>query len=109
MIDFLRANLSEHFFVAILIVSAFIWGIYRLARLVIETRKAAKDFIAHVVDERVPAVIKAALSNGISEMIVRLNAEQDRRWSEAMQQAFRDHEKREDDTYRRERRRRRDR
>lgn len=70
-------------------------ALWWIASRVIQTRNAAKQFVAHIVDERMPKAIKDALHNGIRDMVTTLNAEQDRRWSDSMHTAFREHEERE--------------
>lgn len=91
MIDTLKQSVSP----TILLLGIGVYGVYRSIRWMMETRAAADEYVTHVVDERVPKIIKDSLSNGISEMIIRLNLEQDKRWADAMARAFREHEERE--------------
>ena len=68
---------------------------YKLVRWILATRTAAKEFVIHVIDERLPASIKAALNNGISDMVRQMNAEQDKRWGDTLRAEFAAHELRE--------------
>lgn len=86
------SQIREHLPLIIGVTVGLVWIVNKAA----SGYKAAKEFVAHTVDEKLPAAIKASLNNGIGEMMTRLNAEQDKRWLEAMEKAFRDHEVRED-------------
>lgn len=86
------AAVSEHGLLLVGVAVGLVWVIQKAIAL----RREAKEFVAHVVDERMPEAIKASLKNGIQELVDKKNAEQEGRMVKYIQQCFKDHEERED-------------
>lgn len=97
MIDTVKENVSENVWTLTVFVAVGGWVLYRAVRTAMEIRQSAKEFVTHVLEERLPVVIKQVLSNGVSDLMVKLNQEQDKRWRESMETAFREHEVRENE------------
>jgi hypothetical protein len=65
MLDTLKPYVDDHVLVPLLL----LFGLYLAVRKVIEWRNDAKAFVAHVVEEKVPAMIHKTLSNGIRSVM----------------------------------------
>ncbi|GAO01918.1 hypothetical protein [Anaeromyxobacter sp. PSR-1] len=66
------ADIKEHL---TLLVGAGL-GIYWIVKRVTEAIRAAKGFVNHAVDERMPQIIKSTLSNGGGEIIRKIVREE---------------------------------
>lgn len=93
-------TVGEHFYLLI----GIALGLYWIIKRIIESVNAAKSFVNHAIDERMPQKIKDTLSNGGGEIIRKIvrdaNDEQSRLHTKELEDRFVKHEAQEEQRFR---------